>query len=174
MKKCSKICFQTLGQFIFCWHVSIEIKISTSGQVKSRSCPLILHLFPIIFSALSLNFDLPFSYHYSLFSPWNKLGRRFTCYSYIIVKYLEFGQLLTLIAKLMLGQLVWSLQLFSTFSCYQQLGQAQTHFAPWDKSIPSNWGKFWSLHLFLSITGTSPNIPHVLKLTLNYQIGATP
>jgi len=27
---------------------------------------------------------------------------------------------------------------------------------------------------FLSITGTSPNTLHVLKLTLNYQIGATP
>jgi len=25
-KVCSKICFQTLGQFIFGWHVSIEIQ----------------------------------------------------------------------------------------------------------------------------------------------------
>jgi len=134
---------------------------------------LIIHLFPIIFSALSLNFDLPFSFHYSLFSNWNKLGRHFTCCSYTIVRYLEFGQLLALIVMLTLGQLVLSLQLFSTFSWYQQLGQAQTHFAPWDQYIPSNWGKFWSLHLFLSIIGISPNTPHVLKLTLNYQIGAT-
>jgi len=136
LKKCSKICFQTLGQFIFCWHISIEIKNSTSSQIKVMpSHSFILHAFSIIFSALSLNFDLPFSYHYSLFSPWNSLGRRFTCCSYTIVGYFEFGQLLTLIVRLTLGQLVWSLPLFSTFLCYQKLGQPQTH---WDQSIPSN------------------------------------
>jgi len=83
MKKCSKICFQTLGQFIFGCHISIEIKISMSSQIKVMpSHSFILHAFPVIFSALSLNFDLPFSYHYSFFSPWNKLARRFTCCSY--------------------------------------------------------------------------------------------
>ena len=132
---------------------------------------LIIHLFPIIFSALSLNFDLPFSFHYSLFSPWNKLERHFTCCSYIIVGYLEFGQLLTLIVKLTLGQLVWNLPLFSIFSCYQQLGQAHLHLET--NLYPQIGANFEVSIFFLLIIGTSPDTPHVLKLTPTYQIGAT-